>query len=101
MNGPDHYREAEKLLALLPDTERGSSDEPGIIAEAQVHATLAVAAALGTLDAYSAGAGSSPGCLACGSISGHSLGRRGEDARSWLEAVGLPVDGAVEGGAPC
>lgn len=43
--GPDHYREAERLLAGLADVELNSPREPVIIAEAQVHATLALAAA--------------------------------------------------------
>jgi hypothetical protein len=42
MNGPQHYREAERLLALIPE---GSS--PGLVAS--VHATLAQAAALADL----------------------------------------------------
>ena len=52
MTGPEHYREAEQLLAGVtldathPD---GSpvirSDEPQTLAAAQVHATLALAAA--------------------------------------------------------
>jgi len=42
--GPEHYREAERLLALLPDMDLGSRAEAGTIAEAQVHATLALAA---------------------------------------------------------
>jgi hypothetical protein len=42
MTGPEHYREAERLLQdVLPGTEL--PDE--IIDRAQVHATLAVAAA--------------------------------------------------------
>ena len=51
MTGPEHYREAERLIAAVtmdsthPD---GSpvirSDEPETIALAQVHATLALAA---------------------------------------------------------
>jgi hypothetical protein len=45
MNGPEHYKEAEQLLAMLPNVERGAVSEAGIIAEAQVHATLALAAA--------------------------------------------------------
>lgn len=42
MNGPEHYREAERLLSL----------GPGVLAAAQVHATLALAAA--TIEAASA-----------------------------------------------
>jgi hypothetical protein len=49
MNGPDHYREAERLLAesrteLRPNDE-GHCEADRTIAEAQVHATLALAAA--------------------------------------------------------
>lgn len=53
MNGPAHYREAERLLAGrtypasaedgLPERHYGPDDRE--IAEAQVHATLALAAA--------------------------------------------------------
>jgi hypothetical protein len=42
MNGPEHYREAERLLRDEYRTDRS-------VAEAQVHATLALAAA--TVDA--------------------------------------------------
>ena len=37
MTGPEHYREAERLLDLAPDQM--------LVARAQVHATLALAAA--------------------------------------------------------
>jgi hypothetical protein len=46
VTGPEHYREAERLLGSLERRDRG--DVPGeasIVAEAQVHATLAHAAA--------------------------------------------------------
>lgn len=44
MTGPEHYRAAEKLLAC---TERDGSNElnPQFLAQAQVHAVLALAAA--------------------------------------------------------
>jgi hypothetical protein len=48
MNGPEHYREAEKLLgyAEARDAEqRGDATDMSLLAEAQVHATLALAAA--------------------------------------------------------
>ena len=45
MTGPQHYREAEKLLAYAEDHDRGSVNEVGLFAEAQVHAILALAAA--------------------------------------------------------
>lgn len=51
MTGPEHYRKAEELLAALDQFESGSSLEVGTLAEAQVHATLASAAAtVGTSD---------------------------------------------------
>lgn len=48
MNGPQHYAEAERLASLA---EIGQADprDPIILAAAQVHATLAAAAA--TVDA--------------------------------------------------
>ncbi|WP_327671894.1 MULTISPECIES: hypothetical protein [unclassified Streptomyces] len=48
MTGPEHYTEAEKLLgyAEARDTElRGDAEDMSFLAEAQVHATLALAAA--------------------------------------------------------
>ncbi|MET9055254.1 hypothetical protein ABZW50_29315 [Streptomyces bacillaris] len=42
MTGPEHYREAERLLANLDLCPREA--EAKVIAEAQVHATLALAA---------------------------------------------------------
>ena len=48
MTGPQHYREAERLLAALDGRGRGETlGEEGIVAEAQVHATLALASATG------------------------------------------------------
>ncbi|MET8475386.1 hypothetical protein ABZY90_19780 [Streptomyces sp. NPDC006422] len=48
MTGPEHYREAEKLLgyAAARDAEqRGDAEDMSFLAEAQVHADLAKAAA--------------------------------------------------------
>lgn len=45
MNGPDHYHVAERLIEELRNTDSGSPRETALIAEAQVHATLALAAA--------------------------------------------------------
>ena len=46
MTGPEHYREAERLLAALDGRARGTTpDEVSIAAEAQVHAILALASA--------------------------------------------------------
>ena len=53
MTGPEHYREAERLLVLADDQARGGHDhsEAMALAGAQVHATLALAApALGLDD---------------------------------------------------
>lgn len=46
MNGPDHYRAAERLIEELSRTELNSPREGVLIAEAQVHATLALCAAV-------------------------------------------------------
>jgi hypothetical protein len=48
MTGPEHYREAEKLLAAqyVPNSNVVHADaDAEVIAMAQVHATLALAAA--------------------------------------------------------
>lgn len=50
MNGPDHYRESERLLDLAVDPLGVGEFVPdalnlGLLAAAQVHATLALAAA--------------------------------------------------------
>lgn len=49
MTGPEHYREAERLLADARDRSgpvMGYQDESLQIAEAQAHATLALVAAV-------------------------------------------------------
>lgn len=43
MNGPEHYREAERRLAQAHEVEGEFADY--LMAKAQVHATLALAAA--------------------------------------------------------
>ena len=46
MNGPDHYREAEQLVRDAGCAQAARSDHAAfLMAEAQVHATLALAAA--------------------------------------------------------
>jgi hypothetical protein len=69
MTGPEHYREAERLLAGLDDirdvmTRKAKGDADlvacaitvnGYVAEIQVHATLALAAATAELDGYGEG----------------------------------------------
>lgn len=63
MTGPDHYRKAEDLLssADLNQLEPGSPAERSVFAEAQVHATLALAAATAELTAYGMNDGSATG----------------------------------------
>lgn len=46
MTGPEHYLEAEKLLAAADYCEHGSAGERSRLAYAQVHATLAQTAAI-------------------------------------------------------
>ena len=45
MNGPEHYKKAESVLADLQHLDP-DEDDKGLILEALVYATLAVAAAL-------------------------------------------------------
>ena len=45
MTGPEHYTEAEHLMAGLGDFSGAREDETNTVALAQVHATLALAAA--------------------------------------------------------
>ena len=45
MTGPEHYQEAEKRLQIAESMETGSDPEHYNLAAAQVHATLAQAAA--------------------------------------------------------
>ena len=45
MTGPEHYREAEENLAIAAGAEGDSNTERFHLAAAQVHATLALAAA--------------------------------------------------------
>ena len=53
MTGPEHYREAEDALETAAEEEIGSTGERYYLDKAQVHATLALAAAtaLGSLRA--------------------------------------------------
>lgn len=77
MNGPDHYREAEINLTWAAEA-RGESNEQYHLAVAQVHATLALAAATALPD--------SPN------------GTRSANGRAWLEVAGTR-SGAPVGGA--
>src|SRR5258708_4395319 len=43
MDGPQHYEEAERLLAVCAGPQRGSALDVACTAAAQVHATLALA----------------------------------------------------------
>lgn len=51
MTGPEHYREAERLLAVCAGPQRGSELDAACTAAAQVHATLSLAAATAMNDA--------------------------------------------------
>lgn len=63
MNGPEHYRTAENLLSGQRSAPRGTAEDRSVLAEAQVHATLALAAAVGALDSFA------------GPIDGYATGR--------------------------
>lgn len=47
MTGPEHYREAERLIKVVSDHPGAAGPEP-VLAAAQAHATLALAAATAT-----------------------------------------------------
>jgi hypothetical protein len=55
MTGPEHYREAERLVAeadtILRPHDEGPCEADRVLAAAQVHATLALAAATALNDA--------------------------------------------------
>ena len=48
MTGPQHYKEAERIVERVATWTHG--DPSALIAEAQVHATLALAAATAVVD---------------------------------------------------
>lgn len=50
MTGPGHYLEAERLLTCASEVTNGSYVQTAFIAKAQVHATLALAAATALID---------------------------------------------------
>ncbi|WP_367139779.1 MULTISPECIES: hypothetical protein [Streptomyces] len=50
MTGPEHYREAERLLQMSLEAGWPREEMVGLFAEAQVHATLALAAATALVD---------------------------------------------------
>lgn len=72
MNGPEHYLEAEALLASADQNFLRGDDPSSALAAAQVHATLALAAAT-ALNDNSADEGGMPL----------------EDYRAWAEAAGV------------
>jgi hypothetical protein len=71
MTGPEHYRVAEQLLATV-ERHPESSDAP-VLATAQVHATLALAAAMALCH---------PG----------DDQTRPEDANAWVAVAGVPEE---------
>lgn len=73
MNGPAHYRAAERLAGMAHDWTYGDRNDPvvgaALAAEAQVHATLALAAAT--------------------ALTGHGAGYLDDpEIRAWREAAG-------------
>jgi hypothetical protein len=73
MTGPEHYGEAEKLMNSLHGPRDAHPElDASIVAEAQVHATLALAAA-----------------AALGAVIPISHGNHPGAAREWLNATGV------------
>ncbi|MFE9003172.1 hypothetical protein ACFYOY_13670 [Streptomyces sp. NPDC007875] len=73
MTGPEHYREAERLLAEADNIAEHGGDMGEMIAAAQVHATLAHAAA------------TAQAALVNGD---HFIGMPEADVAAWYEAAG-------------
>jgi hypothetical protein len=45
VTGPEHYQQAERLLAISAQTSQEDEDQPRLVWTANAHATLALAAA--------------------------------------------------------
>ena len=78
MTGPEHYKEAQRLAAgaqnVMDVAPIDGLTRVECAALAQVHATLALAAAVGTLDAFN--------------IDGQAAtGRRVDDGKAWRQAA--------------
>lgn len=102
--GPEHYKEAERLLRLASDLDisvighaqnhgvtaaelqASAAQSANLVGAAQVHATLALVAATAELDA------------AEGPNGGSATGRLAEDTVAW-EKVLRPAVSDVDGGA--
>lgn len=88
MTGPEHFREAERLIrdsaAYLRPSGEGHCEADRTIAEAQVHATLALAAAY----ALAAPVAGQP------LTAGHPSSDHYED---WLDAVEADAEEATHG----
>lgn len=75
--GPEHYRKAEELIAYAGNLDKHDEDVPLTLAEAQVHATLALTAATAL----------------------PNLRKRYSDFEPWAELLGEPLaDHASDGG---
>ncbi|RMB85592.1 hypothetical protein [Streptomyces shenzhenensis] len=72
MTGPEHYTRAEQLLREVRDGHQEGTDVAAILAAAQAHSTLALAAAT-ALNDHSADEGGMPLL----------------DHRAWAEAAGV------------
>ncbi|MGA5424572.1 hypothetical protein [Streptomyces lavendulocolor] len=80
MTGPDHHRLAEALLAKANRAE--ADDAPTLLAAAQVHATLALAAATAMGAAFE------------GDIAGFTV----EEREAWYAVAGTkPIGGGSRG----
>ena len=83
MNGPEHYREAERLAEQSLNADYGDEEfRMRLAAVAQVHATLALAAATAELNAIEGPGG------------GSATGRLAEQGRAWTELLAALRNGA-------
>lgn len=87
MTGPEHYREAERLIfesaAVLRPNDEGHCEADRMLAEAQVHATLALVAATAMHAA----------------VDGSEPGMGGPEYAAWYQAAGVkPSKGGADRG---
>lgn len=73
MNGPQHYLQAERRLLMAWEEDRVPEDVAHLVAEAQVHATLALAAATAMH----------------ATVDGTELGVGEDEFQAWYDAAGV------------
>jgi hypothetical protein len=79
MTGPEHYREAERRLLMAWEDDRDPENVGHLVAEAQVHATLALTAATAMQAA----------------VDGSEPGMGSGEFHEWYQAAGVKPKGGT------